>query len=115
MADNCLFCKIIKGEIPSAKVYEDEAVYAFKDISPAAPVHVLVVPKNHIDSLNGLNEDNLESVVAVHRGIQKVAELMGVKESGYRVIVNCGKEAGQTVFHLHYHVLGGVPMGEKLI
>ncbi|NLU53074.1 MAG: histidine triad nucleotide-binding protein [Clostridiaceae bacterium] len=113
--DNCLFCRIIKGEIPSSKVYEDEYVYAFKDINPAAPVHVLVVPKVHIDSLEGLNEENLQNVVHIHRGIKNVAKAMGINESGYRVIVNCGKNAGQTVFHLHYHVLGGIEMGEKIL
>jgi histidine triad (HIT) family protein len=113
--DNCLFCKIIKGEIPSSKVYEDEHVLAFKDINPAAPVHVLVVPKLHIDSLEGLNDENVEQVVPIHKAIKEVARIMGISESGYRVIVNCGKEAGQTVFHLHYHVLGGVKMGEKII
>lgn len=112
---NCLFCKIIKGEIPSSKVYEDEHVLAFKDINPAAPVHVLVVPKLHIDSLEGLNEENIHQIVPIHKAIKEVARIMGINESGYRVIVNCGKEAGQTVFHLHYHVLGGVKMGEKII
>lgn len=113
--DNCLFCRIINGEIPSAKVYEDDYVYAFKDINPAAPVHVLVVPKVHIDSLEALNDDNIENVAHIHRGIQKVAKIMGINDSGYRVIVNCGKSAGQTVFHLHYHVLGGTEMGEKIL
>ncbi len=113
--DHCLFCRIIKGEIPSAKVYEDEHVVAFKDIHPAAPVHVLVVPKMHIDSLEGLNEENLNQVVPIHRAILEVAKVMGINESGYRVIVNCGEGAGQTVLHLHYHVLGGVKMGEKII
>lgn len=113
--DNCLFCRIIKGEISSAKVYEDDYVYAFKDINPAAPVHVLVVPKVHIDSLEALNDDNIENVAHIHRGIQKVAKIMGINDSGYRVIVNCGKSAGQTVFHLHYHVLGGTEMGEKIL
>lgn len=113
--DNCIFCKIIKGEIPSAKVYEDEYVYAFKDIHPAAPVHVLVVPKVHIDSLEGLNEENIQNVAYIHMGIKKVAEILEINKTGYRVIVNCGEGAGQTVFHLHYHVLGGVKMGEKII
>lgn len=113
--DSCIFCKIIKGEIPSAKVYEDEYVYAFKDINPAAPVHVLVVPKLHIDSLEQLSDENIESVVHIHRGIKKVAEITGINKDGYRVIVNCGKDAGQTVFHLHYHVLGGTKMNEKIL
>ncbi len=113
--DNCLFCKIIKGEIPSAKVYEDDFVYAFKDIHPAAPVHVLVVPKVHIESLEGLNEENIQNIVPIHSGIKKVAQIMGINDTGYRVIVNCGESAGQTVFHLHYHVLGGIQMGEKIL
>ncbi|HBR02438.1 MAG TPA: histidine triad nucleotide-binding protein [Ruminiclostridium sp.] len=113
--DNCLFCKIIRGEIPSEKVYEDEHVYAFKDIHPAAPVHVLVVPKVHIESLEALNEENIQNIIPIHQGIKKVAKIMGISEAGYRIIVNCGEQAGQTVFHLHYHVLGGVKMGEKLL
>lgn len=113
--ENCIFCRIIKGEIPSNKVYEDDYVYAFKDINPATPIHVLVVPKTHIASIEELDDSNIENVVHIHRGIKKVAELMGINKNGYRVIVNCGKEAGQTVFHLHYHVLGGVLMGEKII
>ncbi|NLW03086.1 MAG: histidine triad nucleotide-binding protein [Clostridiaceae bacterium] len=115
MADNCIFCRIIKGEIPSTKVYEDENVIAFKDINPAAPVHVLVVPKQHIDSLEALNEENIQVVAPVHKAIQEVAKITGVAEQGYRVIVNCGPGAGQTVMHLHYHVLGGVKMGEKIL
>lgn len=115
MSDNCIFCRIIRGEIPSAVVYEDEHVYAFKDIHPAAPVHVLVVPKLHIDSLEGLDDSNIGEVAYIHQAILKVAKIMGVNDKGYRVIVNCGKEAGQTVFHLHYHVLGGMEMGEKII
>lgn len=115
MADNCIFCKIIKGEIPSTKVFEDEDVVAFKDINPAAPVHVLVVPKVHIDSLEALDDENIKAVVSVHKAIKKVAAATGVNEQGYRVIVNCGRGAGQTVMHLHYHVLGGVEMGEKIL
>ena len=80
--ENCIFCRIIKGEIPSAKVYEDEYVYAFKDINPATPVHVLVVPKMHISSLEGLNDENIENVVHIHRGIKKVADITGIKTKG---------------------------------
>lgn len=115
MSDNCIFCRIIRGEIPSTKVYEDESTYAFKDIHPAAPVHVLVVPKRHIDSLEALKESDDADVAAIHRAIQKVAAITGIRDRGYRVIINCGPEAGQTVFHLHYHVLGGMNMGEKII
>lgn len=113
--DNCLFCRIIKGEIPSIKVYEDEYVYAFKDINPATPIHVLVVPKVHIENLEALNDENIENVTHIHRGIKKVTEITGINKDGYRVIVNCGEGAGQTVFHLHYHVLGGIKMNEKII
>ncbi len=113
--DNCLFCRIIKGEIPSTKVYEDEYVYAFKDINPATPVHVLVVPKVHIDSLEALNDQNIENITHIHRAIKKVAEITGINKEGYRVIINCGDDGGQTVFHLHYHVLGGTKLSEKII
>lgn len=112
---DCIFCRIINQEIPSTKVYENEYVYAFMDINPAAPVHVLVVPKLHIESLEGLNEDNLENVVHIHRAIKKVAEICKINKEGYRVIVNCGEGAGQTVWHLHYHVLGGTKMDEKIL
>lgn len=115
MSDNCIFCRIIKGDIPSSKVYEDEYVYAFDDIHPAAPVHVLVVPKKHIDSLEALNDGNIEEVVHIHKAIQKVAAAKGIENKGYRVIVNCGAEAGQSVMHLHYHIIGGMKMGEKII
>lgn len=115
MSDNCIFCKIIKGDIPSSKVYEDDHILAFNDIHPAAPVHVLVVPKKHIENLDALNDENTDVLVPIHKGIQKVAELTGLKGKGYRVIINCGKEAGQTVFHLHYHVLGGRELGERIL
>lgn len=113
--NNCVFCRIIKQEIPSAKVYEDDFIYAFKDINPATPIHVLVVPKIHIESLEHLNEENLEYVTHIHRGIKKVAEICNINKEGYRVIINCGEGAGQTVWHLHYHVLGGTKMNEKII
>jgi len=114
MAD-CIFCKIIDGSIPSTKVYEDDSILAFKDINPAAPVHVLVVPKVHIESLEALNNENINIVKDIHFAIQKVAEIMKINKEGYRVIVNCGKNAGQTVPHLHYHVLGGAKFDEKII
>lgn len=113
--DDCIFCKIIRGDIPSTKVYEDENVYAFKDIHPAAPIHVLIVPKKHIMSLEALNDENIHEVIPIHRAIQYVTEIMGISDKGYRVIINCGAEAGQTVMHLHYHILGGMKMSEKII
>ena len=115
MEDNCLFCKIIKGEIPSTKVYEDEYVYGFKDINPVAPIHILVVPKKHIDSLKELKEEDEKYVWAIHKALNKIAEEQGCLEGGYRVVVNCGKDAGQEVMHLHYHLLAGTKMGVKIV
>ena len=104
---DCLFCKIIAGEIPSNKVYEDENVLAFHDINPQAPVHVLVIPKSHIPSVAGINADNAGAVANVFCAIAKVARELGLEENGYRVVSNCGEAAGQTVHHLHFHILGG--------
>ena len=105
--ENCLFCKIIAGEIPSKKVYEDENVYAFHDINPNAPVHVLVIPKVHIASIQELTEENLSAVSAVLKVIPQIAKELGLAENGYRVITNCGEDGGQSVKHLHFHILGG--------
>lgn len=105
--DNCLFCKIIAGEIPSKKVYEDDDVYAFHDVNPNAPVHVLVIPKRHISSVAEVDDTNIETVSRVMLAIPKVARQIGLSENGYRVITNCGEDAGQTVKHLHFHILGG--------
>ena len=102
----CLFCKIIAGEIPSTKVYEDETVYAFRDINPQAPTHVLVVPKIHIEDCNGVTAENSAIVAHIFQVIPAIAKAEGL-EGGYRVVSNCGPNAGQTVFHLHFHILGG--------
>ncbi len=104
---NCLFCKIIKGEIPSNKVYEDEKVYAFHDIAPAAPVHILIVPKAHIASANELSAENADVVGHIFAVAAKLARELGFAEKGYRVVNNCGEDGGQTVGHLHFHLLGG--------
>lgn len=104
---DCIFCKILKGEIPSSKVYEDDLVYAFNDISPAAPVHVLIIPKEHIESANALNEEHSALLGHIVLVAAKIAKSLGVSEEGYRIINNCGKNAGQTVFHLHFHLLAG--------
>ena len=104
---DCLFCKIIKGEIPSTKVYEDDEVYAFRDINPQAPEHIVIVPKSHMDSANDITEDNISNVTAVWRAIPKIAKELRFAENGYRVINNCGEDGGQTVKHLHFHLLGG--------
>lgn len=104
---DCIFCKIIQGEIPSKKVYEDEHVLAFHDINPIAPVHVLTIPKKHISSLLEIQEEDKELIGHLHLALQKVAKEMGVAESGFRVITNIGEHGQQTVSHLHYHVIGG--------
>ena len=112
--NDCLFCKIAAGEIPSACLYEDDKCYAFRDINPQAPVHFLVIPKAHIGSVAELTAENSAVVSKCFEVIAKVAAQEGL-ESGYRVISNCGADAGQTVPHLHFHVLGGKPLGEKII
>lgn len=113
--EDCIFCKIIKGEIPSNKVYEDDEILAFKDINPAAPIHILVIPKKHIKSLVELEKEDEILVGKIYTVINKIAEEQGVKEKGYRVIVNCGKDGGQEVGHLHFHLLAGKPLGEKIV
>ncbi len=108
---DCIFCKIIAGDIPSAKVYEDDDMYAFRDINPEAPCHVLVVPKQHIASADEITADNSAIVAKIYEKIPEIAKLGGVK-NGYRVVTNCGPDAGQTVFHLHFHILGGAELGK---
>ena len=110
---NCLFCKIIAGEIPSTKVYEDETVYAFRDIAPQAPTHILVVPKAHIESVNGITPENSAVVARIFEISPRIAAAEGLT-GGYRVVSNCGADAGQTVFHLHFHILGGRDLGPKM-
>lgn len=109
----CLFCEIINGNIPSNKVYEDEMIYAFKDINPVAPVHVLVVPKVHIDSVNELTPETSKYVAHIFEKIPEIAKTQGI--DSYRIINNCGKDAGQSVMHLHFHLIGGVELGEKIL
>lgn len=108
---DCLFCKIINGEIPSDKVYEDELVYAFNDISPTAPTHVLIIPKKHIATLNDVTEDDEKLIGHIYFVAEKIAKEKGIAEDGYRVVSNCNKNAGQTVFHIHFHLLGGREFG----
>ena len=112
--ENCIFCKIIGGEIPSTKVYEDECIYAFKDISPQAPVHILVVPKVHIESAADITAENSAAVAKCFEAISQIAKNEGL-EGGFRVITNSGKDGRQTVNHLHLHVLGGKTLGEGLV
>ena len=106
---DCIFCKIIAGEIHSAKVYEDDLMYAFRDINPQAPVHVLVIPKKHIASLAEITAENSDVVRAIFEKIPEIAEAEGLA-NGYRVVSNCGPDACQTVHHLHFHILGGKPL-----
>lgn len=111
MPADCIFCKIAAGEIPTNKVYEDEAVLAFHDIQPQAPVHVLVIPKKHLASANDLHAEDAALLGHIFSAVQNVAKSTGVAETGYRVITNVGKDAGQAVHHLHFHVLGGKTLG----
>ena len=113
--EDCLFCKIIRGEVPSKKVYEDDEIYAFEDINPAAPIHILFVPKKHIESIAKIEKEDEALIGKIYTVINKIAEEKGVKDKGYRVVTNCGKDAGQTVKHLHFHLLAGTNMGEKLL
>ena len=103
---NCLFCKIVAGDIPSTKVYEDETVLAFRDIAPQAPTHILVIPKVHLDSCNAVTAENSAVVAHIFTVIPQIAKAEGL-DGGYRVVSNCGSDAGQTVQHLHFHILGG--------
>lgn len=113
--EDCLFCKIVKGEIPSNKVYEDDEILAFHDINPATPIHILVIPKKHITTHNDLGKEDIELMGKIHMVINQIAEENGFKENGYRLIVNCGEDGGQEVKHLHFHILAGKKMGEKII
>ena len=114
MLNDCLFCAILSGEIPSSKVYEDEYVYAFRDINPQAPVHVLVVPKKHISCALDINADNAGYVAKCFEAIAKIARAEGLGD-GFRVINNCGENGGQSVMHLHFHLIGGEKFSEKII
>ena len=109
----CIFCKIIAGEIPSQKAYEDNDILAFYDINPQAPVHILVIPKEHIPSVDAITADNSVIVSKIFEKIPKIAQAAGIT-NGYRVISNCGDDACQTVKHLHFHILGGKPLSETM-
>lgn len=109
--DNCLFCKIIAGEIPPNKVYEDDMILAFRDIEPQAPEHIVIVPKMHIESANALDSTNIKYVSHIWEKIPQIAKDLGFSEKGYRVVNNCGKDGGQTVMHLHFHLMGGREFG----
>lgn len=104
---DCIFCKIIRKEIPSQVVYEDDRVLAFKDINPLAPVHVLIIPKEHLANVLDINEYNADLIGHIHLVAKKLATEAGIAEKGFRLVTNCNGEGGQLVFHLHYHLVGG--------
>ncbi|MDR0956530.1 MAG: histidine triad nucleotide-binding protein [Endomicrobium sp.] len=107
MLKNCIFCKIVKNELLSQKVYEDESVFAFKDINPQAPVHVIIIPKKHITSLSVISVENEKVLGHIQVTVSRIAKQFSELKNGFRLINNCGVEGGQTVLHLHYHLLGG--------
>jgi histidine triad (HIT) family protein len=113
--ENCIFCKIVKKEIKADIVYEDEKVLAFRDISPKAPIHVLVIPKTHIDGFVYLKDEHSSDMNSVLEAINKVVEILKIKEKGFRIIVNSGKDGGQEVEHLHFHILGGKPLNFPIL
>lgn len=113
--EDCIFCKIIAGQIPADKVYEDDEVLAFKDINPATPIHILVVPKRHIEKLTDMKDGDEALVGKIFQKINLIAKEQGFFEDGFRVIVNCGENSGQEVMHLHFHVLAGTKLGPKIV
>lgn len=110
---DCIFCKIVDGQIPSNKVYEDDRILAFYDLEPQAPVHVLVIPKKHISSANELNMDNSEEIAYIFAKIPEIAQKLNLT-NGYRIVNNCGEDGGQTVHHLHFHILGGTKLNTTM-
>ena len=115
MEENCIFCKIVKGEIPSQKVYEDDKVLAFKDINPVTPIHILIIPKKHIDNVLQLKEEDSIILSDIFQSIKKIAKELNIEKDGFRIISNCGKDAGQEVMHLHFHLLAGQKLGNKIV
>ena len=107
MEETCIFCRIAAGSIPARSAYEDDAVFAFHDIDPRAPVHVLLIPRKHVPSVNELNAADSEIIGKLYLAARKLAQELGVSNSGYRLVMNCGEDAGQSVDHMHLHMLGG--------
>lgn len=105
--EDCIFCKIIKNQIPCEMLYEDDRVIGFKDISPQAPVHVIIIPREHTSDLNCLKEDGADIIGHIFIVAKKIAKSLGISESGYRIVTNCGEQGGQSVQHIHFHLLGG--------
>lgn len=114
MSTDCIFCKIVSGSIPSSKVYEDEDVVAFDDIHPMAPVHVIVIPRRHIPTLMDVGPGSMNEATSLINAAQEVARIKGIDKSGFRAVMNCNKEGGQVIFHLHMHVLGGHKLKDDL-
>mgnify|MGYP000284825972 FL=1 len=111
--ENCVFCKIIKGEIPSEKVYEDDEIFAFKDINPVAPIHILVIPKKHIETLLEVTEEDSKLIAKIYMTINIIAKDLGIEKDGFRVVANCGRDSGQEVMHIHFHMLAGKKLEPK--
>jgi len=112
--EDCIFCRIARGEIPCQKVYEDELVLAFDDIHPMAPVHCIIIPKRHIGTVMDITEKEGDVAFAMLHAAQEVAKVKGIAERGFRLVVNCNREGGQVIFHLHLHVLGGRPLADEM-
>ena len=112
---DCIFCKIINKEIPSEIVYEDEEILAFKDIAPKAPVHIIVIPKKHIEKITEIEKQDEAVIGKIYSAINKIAKEQGIAEDGFRVIINCGENGGQEVNHVHFHLLGGTKLGMKIV
>jgi len=112
--EECIFCKIASKELPANVVYEDEEIIAFKDINPAAPVHILIIPKKHVEKLTDIKKEDEAIIGRIYTVINDIAKSQGIDERGFRVIVNCGEEGGQVVQHLHFHLLGGKHLGVKI-
>lgn len=108
---DCLFCKIAAGEIPSNIVYQDDTVVAFQDINPQAPQHILLIPRRHIESMVNLTSEDGPMLASIYTTASRLARELGIEKSGYRFLTNVGPDAGQSVFHLHFHLLGGRPLG----
>ncbi|MDO4282572.1 MAG: histidine triad nucleotide-binding protein [Clostridia bacterium] len=113
--EDCLFCKIVVGSVPSEKVFENDYVLAFKDINPVAPVHVLIIPKIHIQDTNEISDKNVLYISEIYKSVEEIASICGVKEKGYRLVCNCGNDGGQMVHHLHFHLLGGKKLRDKVV
>ena len=111
MPDDCLFCKIIAGDIPAEVVHETETTFAFRDISPQAPTHVLIIPREHISTINDIEPEHQQLVGSLYSAAREIAIAEGIADEGYRCVMNCNKGAGQTVFHIHMHLLGGRALG----